>query len=126
VSGTGWIAFVVAGAVAAPLRYLIDGLVGDRTDGLVPWGILVVNVSGSFVLGLVTGLALHHGLGRTPRVVIGTGFCGAFTTFSTFTYETVRLIEAGRRREALVNVALSLVLGLAAAAAGLALPAVIG
>lgn len=125
-SGAGWIAFVVAGAIGAPLRYLVDGLVGDRTDSLVPWGILLVNVSGSFVLGLVTGLSLHHGLGRTPRIVIGTGFCGAFTTFSTFTYETVRLIEAGRRPEALANVALSLVLGLAAAAAGLALPAVIG
>ncbi len=121
----GWIAFVVAGAIGAPLRYLLDGLVGDRTDAVVPWGILLVNVSGSFVLGVVTGLALHHGLGRTPRIVIGTGFCGAFTTFSTFTYETVRLIEADRRREALVNVAMSLGLGLAAAAAGLALPAVI-
>jgi CrcB protein len=125
VNAGGWIAFVVAGAIGAPLRYLLDGLVGDRTDAVVPWGILLVNVSGSFVLGVVTGLALHHGLGRTPRIVIGTGFCGAFTTFSTFTYETVRLIEADRRREALVNVAMSLGLGLAAAAAGLALPAVI-
>jgi CrcB protein len=125
VKAAGWIAFVVAGAIGAPLRYLVDGLVGDRTDAVVPWGILVVNVSGSFVLGLVTGLALHHGLGRTPRIVIGTGFCGAFTTFSTFTYETVRLIEADRRREALVNVALSLGLGLAAAAAGLALPSLV-
>lgn len=124
-SAAGWFAFVVAGAIAAPLRYVVDGLVGDRTDAVLPWGILVVNVGGSFVLGLVTGLALHHGLGRTPRLVIGTGFCGAFTTFSTFTYETVRLLEVGRRREALANVALSLALGLAAAAAGLALPAVV-
>lgn len=124
-SAAGWVAFVVAGAVGAPLRYLVDGLVGDRTDGVVPWGILVVNVGGSFALGLVTGLALHHGLGRTPRIVIGTGFFGAFTTFSTFSYETVRLIEADRRREALVNVALSVGLSLAAAAAGLALPALV-
>lgn len=120
-----WGAFVVAGAVGAPLRYLVDGAVGRRSDGLVPWGILVVNVGGSFLFGLVTGLALHHGLGRTPRIVIGTGFCGAFTTFSTFTYETVRLLENARRREAAVNVGLSLVLGAVAAALGLAVPAVI-
>ena len=123
-SSAGWAAFVVAGAIGAVLRYLVDGLIGDRTDSVLPWGILAVNVSGSFVLGLITGLALHHGLGRTPRIVIGTGFCGAFTTFSTFAYETVRLMETGRRREALANVALSLALGLVAAAAGLALPAV--
>jgi CrcB protein len=124
VSAAGWAAFVVAGAAGALLRYLVDGLIGDRTDSELPWGILAVNVSGSFVLGLVIGLALHHGLGRTPRIVIGTGFCGAFTTFSTFAYETVRLMETGRQREALANVALSLALGLAAAAAGLGLPAV--
>lgn len=122
-SSAGWAAFVVAGAVGAVLRYLVDGLVGDRTDSVLPWGILAVNVSGSLVFGLVTGLALHHGLGRTPRIVIGTGFCGAFTTFSTFAYETVRLMETGERREAFVNGVLTLLLGVAAAAGGLALPA---
>ena len=120
-SPAAWVAFVVAGALGAPLRYLIDGAVGERTDGLVPRGILVVNVGGSFLFGLVTGLALHSGLGRTPRIVIGTGFCGAFTTFSTFTYETVRLLEEGRGRDAAANVGLSLVLGTVAAALGLAL-----
>ena len=124
-SALGWIAFVVAGAIGAPLRYLVDGFVGERTDGVFPRGILLVNVSGSFLLGLVTGAALHHGLGRTPRIVIGTGFCGAFTTFSTFTYETVRLVEEGDVAEALANLALTLLLGGAAAAVGLALPAVI-
>jgi CrcB protein len=125
VSPFGWVAFVVAGAVGAPLRYLVDGLVGERVDGVVPWGILLVNVSGSFLLGLVTGLALHHGLGRTPRIVIGTGFCGAFTTFSTFTYETVRLLEEGDVAEAFANLGLTLLLGGVAAALGLALPAVV-
>ena len=120
-SAAGWVAFLVAGAVGAPLRYLVDGAVARRAGGLVPWGILVVNVSGSFLFGLVTGLALHHGVGRTPRIVIGTGFCGAFTTFSTFTVETVRLLEEGRGREAAVIVGLSLVLGALAAALGLAL-----
>lgn len=123
-TAAGWVAFVLAASIGAPLRYLVDGLVGDRTDSELPWGILAVNVSGSFLLGLVTGLALHHGLDRTARIVIGTGFCGAFTTFSTFSYETVRLLEGGRLREAAANVGLTLALGLAAAAAGLGLPAV--
>jgi CrcB protein len=124
-SALGWIAFVAAGAVGAPLRYLADGAVGQRTDGVFPWGILLINVSGSFMFGLVTALALHHGLGRTPRIVLGTGFCGALTTFSTFSYETVRLMEEGDLTEALVNLGVTLVLGGAAAALGLAIPAVI-
>jgi CrcB protein len=116
---------VVAGAIGAPLRYLLDGAVGRRTTGAFPRGILLINVSGSFLLGLVTGLGLHHGLGRTPRIVIGTGFCGAFTTFSTFTYETVRLIEEGDVVDAAANVGLTLVVGGMAAALGLAIPAVV-
>jgi CrcB protein len=125
VSPVGWIAFVVAGAVGAPLRYELDGIVGERLDGVFPWGILLINVSGSFLLGLVTGFGLHHGLGRTPRIVMGTGFCGAFTTFSTFGFETVRLIEEGDLAEAIANIGLTLLLGAAAAALGLALPAVL-
>ena len=121
----GWVAFVVAAAIGAPLRYELDGLVGQRVDGVFPWGILLINVTGSFVLGLLTGLGLHHGLAKTPRLVLGTGFCGAFTTFSTFSYETVRLVEAGDLTEAFGNVALTLVLGAAAAALGLALPAIV-
>jgi CrcB protein len=125
VSAAGWIAFVLAGAIGAPLRYELDGLVGQRVDGVFPWGILLINVSGSFLLGLLTGLGLHHGLGKTPRIVLGTGFCGAFTTFSTFTYETVRLLEEGDLAEAFGNIALTLLVGAAAAAIGLAIPAAI-
>src|SRR5439155_21263872 len=77
-NAAGWVAFVVAGAVGAPLRYELDGLVGEWVDGIFPWGILLINVAGSFLLGLLTGLGLHHGLGKTPRIVLGTGFCGAF------------------------------------------------
>ncbi|MEA2590071.1 MAG: fluoride exporter [Actinomycetota bacterium] len=118
-----WAGFVVAGAVGAPARYLLDDAISSRTQGVFPWGTLAINVSGSFLLGLLTGLALFHGLPATPRLVLGTGFCGAYTTFSTFTYETVRLAEEGAVNEAVRNALASLVLAAAAAAAGLAVAA---
>lgn len=121
----GWAAFVAAGAGGAVARYMLDLAVGTRTKGVFPWGTLTINLTGSLLLGVITGLALHHGLPRTTRIVIGTGFCGAFTTFSTFTYETVRLIEEGDVVEALANVGLTLLVGGIAAALGLAIPAVV-
>ena len=102
-SPAAWTAFVAAGAVGAPMRYLIDGAVGDRTRGALPWGTLLVNVSGSLLLGFLTGLALYHGFPKTPKVVLGTGFCGAYTTFSTFTFETARLVEEGAIADAFRN-----------------------
>src|SRR5262249_5771920 len=122
-TSTAWLAFLVAAAVGAPARYLVDGWVQDRTRGAYPWGTFVGNVTGCLALGLVTGLGLCQGLGTATRTAIGTGGLGAYTTFSTFTFETVRLAEEGEVSEALVNVGLSLVVGLAAAAAGLALTA---
>jgi fluoride exporter len=121
VSSLGWVAFVVAATVGAPVRYLVDIAVAERVGGALPWGTLVVNVSGSFLLGLLTGLALHHGLPRTARVVLGVGFCGAYTTFSTFTFETVRLMEEGAPVEALKNTVATFLAGSLAAAAGLGL-----
>jgi CrcB protein len=121
VSALAWVAFVGASAVGAPLRYVLDGFVSERTGGVFPWGTFVINATGSFILGLLTGFGLHHGLSRVPRVVLGTGFCGAYTTFSTFTFETVRLLEEGAANEAFRNALGSLVAGGLAAAAGLAL-----
>ena len=83
----------------------------------------MINVVGSLLLGAVTGLALYHGLGPIPKAAIGVGFCGAFTTFSTFSYETIRLVETGSVGAAIGNVAGSILAGLAAAAIGLALMA---
>ncbi|MGZ4674403.1 MAG: fluoride efflux transporter CrcB, partial [Ilumatobacteraceae bacterium] len=102
-------------------RYLIDGLVQDRTDGAFPWGTFVVNASGCFVLGVISGLGLYHGLAGSTRTVLGTGGMGAYTTFSTFTFETVRLAEEGAMNEAVRNVVASLLVGLAAASIGLVL-----
>jgi CrcB protein len=125
VSNVAWLAFLAAAAIGAPARYLIDGLVQDHTDGAFPWGTFVVNVSGCLVLGVLTGLGLYHGLDATTHTVLGTGGMGAYTTFSTFTFETVRLAEEGAINEALRNIAASFLVGLAAASAGLALTALL-
>jgi CrcB protein len=121
VNPLAWVAFVVAGAVGAPLRYAVDNAVDGRVEGSFPWGTFVVNASGSFLLGVITGLALYHAFPSTPKVVLGTGFCGAYTTFSTFTFETLRLIEEGALAEALLNVATTALVCAASAALGLAL-----
>lgn len=115
----------MAAAIGAPARYLIDGFIQDHTGGAFPWGTFVVNVSGCLILGTISGLGLYHNLDATTRTVLGTGGMGAYTTFSTFTFETVRLVEEGAINEALRNVAASFVIGLAAASAGLAMAAVL-
>jgi CrcB protein len=122
-SPLGWGAFVAAGAIGAPVRYLVDGAIGDRTRGVFPWGTFVINTTGSLLLGFLTGLALYHGFPDTPRIVLGTGFCGAYTTFSTHTFETIRLVEDGAPAHAARNALGTLAAGTAAAALGLALAA---
>jgi CrcB protein len=121
VSPLAWLGFVVAAAVGAPLRYLLDGSISERVEGVFPWGTLVINTSGSLLLGLLTGLALYHAFPQTPKVILGTGFCGSYTTFSTFSFETVRLVEEGAIGEAFRNAFGTLVICAAAAAVGLAL-----
>jgi fluoride exporter len=116
-----WSLVGVVGAVGAPLRYVVDVLVSERSAGAFPLGTMVVNISGAFVLGLITGLAMYHGLPRSSRVIVGTGLVGAYTTFSTFSLETMQLLEEGELQQALTNVGGSLVAGGLAAAAGLAL-----
>ena len=80
-------------AVGAPLRYLTDHWVRARHDSGFPWGTLIVNVCGSLILGFVLGLPVAPGW----QALIGTGFCGALTTYSTFSFETLRLVKAGDR-----------------------------
>jgi CrcB protein len=116
---------VLAGAIGAVSRYVVDDLVKSRFPGAFPWGTFVINVSGSLALGIVTGMALYHGLGQIPKTAIGTGFCGAYTTFSTFSYETVQLVEAGDLGPAAGNALGSVALGLVAAGLGIALTAVL-
>ena len=120
-SGAAWLGFLVAAGIGAPARFLLDGWIEDHAGNDFPWGTLVVNLTGCLALGVLTGLARSHGLGATPRTILGTGGIGAYTTFSTFTFETVRLVEEGELSFAFGNVALSVALGLAAAAVGMAI-----
>jgi CrcB protein len=114
-------AVALASGAGAVCRYLLDQLVQRRSQRSFPWGTLAVNVSGSLLLGLVTGLALHHGLPAGPTVVLSAGFAGGYTTLSTWAWETLALAESGALLAAAANVLLSLAVGLAAAAAGLGL-----
>jgi len=84
----------------------------------LPWGTFTVNVVGSFVLGVVASSVTLAGTPEWVLSLVGTGICGALTTFSTFCFETVRLVEDGSWLAAVVNTALSLVLGFTACAAG--------
>ena len=118
-----WIGIGAAGAAGAVARYVLDALISDRATRSFPWGTFVINMTGSFLLGLLTGAALYHGFPATPKIILGTGFCGAYTTFSTWTFESIRLVEEGSTAEAFLNAGLSLVIGLCAAGAGLALAA---
>jgi CrcB protein len=115
----------VAGAVGAVGRFLVDGAVQDRSTGTFPFGTFTVNGLGSFILGVVTGLAWYHGLGGRAHVVVGVGFCGAFTTWSSVTWETMRLAEDGHGRQALVAVVGGTAAALAAAALGIVVTAVL-
>lgn len=109
---------VAAGAaVGAPLRYLTDRAVQSKHDSLFPWGTFTVNVTGSLILGTLTGAVLS-GTGSDLRLLIGTGLCGALTTYSTMSYETVRLLEQRARFFALANLLGTVVAGLGAAVLG--------
>jgi CrcB protein len=104
-------------AVGAPLRYLVDRTVQGRHDSVFPWGTFTVNLLGSLLLGLLTGAAASP----AAAALLGTGFCGALTTYSTFGYETLRLLETRSRGFATLNVAATLAGGLGAALTGYAL-----
>lgn len=117
------LALGVAGAagLGAVVRYLLDQFVQRRVGSGFPYGTLVINLSGSLLLGLVLGLAMHHGLTSAPTTVIGLGFAGGYTTLSTWAYETLMLGEERQYSQAVINVVASAGLGLAAAAAGFGL-----
>ncbi|HEU4997299.1 MAG TPA: fluoride efflux transporter CrcB [Lapillicoccus sp.] len=109
----------LAGGLGAVARFVLDGLVRSRFASAFPLGTVVINVTGSFVLGVVTGLALGHVVADEWRLVVGTGFCGGYTTFSTASFETVRLVEQRRTGLALLNAVGTVVVTVGVAALGL-------
>lgn len=111
------VVLVLVGAmIGAPARYLTDRFVQARHDSLFPWGTLTVNVVGCLILGALTGAAA----GSPVLAFAGTGFCGALTTYSTFGYETVRLLEQRATFYATMNILVSVIAGLGAALLGYA------
>ncbi len=101
-------------------RYLVDGFVAERTAGGFPWGTLAVNVTGSFILGLLFAMTTERAiLPADIRGPLMIGFIGAYTTFSTYMLESWRLIESGSWGPALANLGGSILLGLIAVLAGL-------
>ncbi|MEU9481014.1 fluoride efflux transporter CrcB [Streptomyces sp. NPDC048191] len=116
-----WLLVIAGAVVGAPMRYLTDRAVQARHDSVFPWGTFVVNVTGSLILGLLTGAVSTGAAGPHVQLLVGTGLCGALTTYSTFSYETLRLTEAGSGLYAAVNVVASVMAGLASAFAGVSL-----
>jgi CrcB protein len=112
---------ITGAAIGAPLRYLTDRAVQSRHDTVFPWGTFAVNVIGSLILGLVTGAVSAGGASPQVRLAVGTGFCGALTTYSTFSYETLRLLEGDARFFAAANVMAGIVAGVGAAFLGVAI-----
>jgi CrcB protein len=109
---------MLGAAVGAPCRWLLDQAVQARRERVFPLGTWIINVSGSLLLGAILGAAAFGPGSRELVALVGTGFCGGFTTYSTFGYETVRLAEDGAYLEAGLNVVSSLAAGLLAALAG--------
>ncbi|WP_406479745.1 fluoride efflux transporter CrcB [Streptomyces platensis] len=115
-----WLLVVAGAAVGAPLRYLTDRYVQSRHDTVFPWGTFTVNVAGSLILGLLTGAVTAGAASSHAQLLLGTGLCGGLTTYSTFSYETLRLAADGARGYAAANAVASVAAGLAAAFAGVA------
>jgi CrcB protein len=109
-----WAGVVLIGGCGSVLRFVVDGVVGNRLGRDFPFGTLVVNVSGALVLGLLAGLSLP----RDAALLAGTAAIGSYTTFSTWMLETQRLDEERQHRAAAANIVVSLAVGLAAAALG--------
>jgi CrcB protein len=110
-----WGGVLLAGGAGAVLRFLVDAGVSQRAASDFPAGTLVVNVSGAFVLGLLSGIVLSP----DAALVVATGLIGSYTTFSTWMFETQRLGEGRQHRFAWANILVSLAVGLALAGSGL-------
>jgi fluoride exporter len=111
----------IGGIIGAVARWQISEWSVDRWPSSFPWGTFLINVSGSFILGLYLASVAERSAGRSvTRLFVATGVLGAYTTFSTFVYETARLVQHGESTTAIAYVAASLVVGVAASVSGIA------
>jgi fluoride exporter len=110
---------LLAGALGALARFMADSEVKQRWKSTFPWATLIINVTGSLLLGVLAGVVLFGGQSSTWQTVVGTGFCGGYTTFSTASFETVRLVQQHRHWLALLNAVGSLIASVAACGLGL-------
>lgn len=114
-----WVA--VAGSVGAVARFVVDGMIRRRRNTEFPWATVLINVTGSLLLGFIVGFVLFHGASREIQVIVGVGFSGGYTTFSTASVETIRLIQRRRFWSGLSNAIGTLLVTVAAAAAGMSM-----
>ena len=114
-----FIALAVAGGLGATARMLLDGLIKSCMSVALPWGTIIINVSGSLALGVLTGAAAAHVLPESWHLVLGTGFLGGYTTFSTASFETVKLIEERKWGSSLLSGIGTLIFATAASGLGL-------
>ncbi len=110
----------LAGGLGAGLRFMVDGLIRAKARTALPVGTMLINISGSLLLGLLTGLVAGHYTDSDVGLILGTGFLGGYTTFSTANFETVRLVQARRTGLAVINAAGTMLACVLAAAAGTA------
>ena len=108
----------LCGGVGACLRFVLDALIKLWLPSSLPWGTILINISGSFALGLLTGLFAGGLLPEPWLVAAGTGLLGGYTTFSTASFETIRLLQAGQLAASLVNAAGTLLATVLAALLG--------
>ncbi|WP_066906731.1 fluoride efflux transporter FluC [Millisia brevis] len=120
-SALAFVCVALAGGVGAACRLMLDGVLRSRFPGRIPRGTIVINISGSFLLGLAAGVAASGFLPPVLYSVVGAGFMGGYTTFSTASFETVRLFQQGRWRLGVVNGFGVLIAAVAAAGLGLLL-----
>ncbi len=118
---------LIGGAIGAPIRMWTDSKVTAHIaasdykikSSAFPFGTYLINMSGSFLLGFLTGLSLHYRVSDALTAFLGVGFCGAYTTFSTWSFESVRLFEKGSYRVGVMNIVLSLGVGVLLAVLGI-------
>lgn len=113
-----FVALAIAGGLGAAARFAVDGVIGTRVRTVFPWATFIINVSGSLILGLLTALAADTVVPTTLALVVGTGFLGGYTTFSTTSFETVRLLGEKRYVVSIANAVGTLIVTVTGAALG--------